>query len=183
MKIIILSIKLLIFAYLGYLLYFFIDGYNPASYPYKPPFAIFVLDLVNLFIHEAGHFFFKIFGRWVYFLGGSLFQVLLPLALVIVTWRQNVWNVSYAAFWLGESLINVSVYIQDAPFRKLRLIAKGLIHDWNWLLSGNLELAEPLGLAVYYIGIIICFAAIVAGITFAIISYKAYQDKFVFTDD
>lgn len=182
MKYFLLAIKLIFFAYLGYLFYFLIDGYDPTSFVYKPPFAIWVLDTINLFIHEAGHFFFKIFGRWVYFLGGSLFQVLLPLALVIVTLRQNVRNVSYAAFWLGQSLINVSVYIQDAPFRKLRLIAKGLIHDWNWLLSGNLELAEPIGLTVYYLGLLICFAGVLSGVIFAIISYQNYTDKIVFED-
>ncbi|MDP2209182.1 MAG: hypothetical protein Q8K98_10500 [Bacteroidota bacterium] len=182
MKIIILSIKLLFFTYLGYLFYFLIDGYDPTSVSYRPPFAIFVLDIINLFVHEAGHFFFQIFGRWIYFLGGSLLQVLLPLALVIVTWRQNVRNVSYAVFWLGQSLINVSVYIQDAPFRKLRLIAKGLIHDWNWLLSNNLELAEPIGLAIYFIGLFICFAGIVSGIIFAILSYRDYTDKIEFED-
>jgi hypothetical protein len=178
MKNILLAIKLIFFGYLGYLFYFLIAGYDPASASYRPPFTILVLDLINLFIHEAGHFFFKIFGRWVYILGGSLFQVLLPLALVIVTWRQNVRNVSYAAFWLGESLVNVSVYIQDAPFRKLRLIAKGLIHDWNWLLSGNLELAEPIGLAVYYLGLLICFMGIASGVVSVIISYRSFNDNF-----
>jgi hypothetical protein len=176
MKNFLLGIKVLFFLYLAYLWYFLLTGYNPAVMSYNPPISIFGLDMVNLFVHEAGHFFFKIFGRWMYILGGSLFQILLPLALVIVTWKQNVRNVSFAAFWLGESMVNVSVYIQDAPFRKLHLIAKGLIHDWNWLLLDNLELAEPLGLAVYYMGIFICFAAIVAGIIFAIISYKTYQD-------
>lgn len=78
---------------------------------------------MNLYIHEAGHFFFKIFGRWMYFLGGSLFQCLIPLALLIVTARQNPSYTGYAGLWLGENLI----------------------HDWNWLLSNNLVIAEPLG--------------------------------------
>jgi hypothetical protein len=110
-------------------------------------------------------------------LGGSLFQVLLPLALVITTWRSSKSFVFLPLFWVGESMINVSVYIQDAPYRKLHLIAKGLIHDWNWLLSNNLELAEPLGLAVYYSGLLLCFAGLIAGVAFAIISYQNYSDK------
>lgn len=176
MKYVIFGIKTVFLAYFTYLLYFLATGYNPVSLSYNPPFPIFVIDLINLFIHEAGHFFFKIFGRWIYFLGGSLFQVLLPLALVIVTCRQNVRHLTLPAFWLGESMINVSVYIQDASYMKLRLIAKGLIHDWNWLLSGNLEFAEPIGLAVYYIGLLICIAAIVTGVVYAIMSLRDYQE-------
>ena len=163
MKYFSLSIKLLGLFYLCYLFYFLLIEYNPASPSYNPPFPIFVIDLINLFIHEAGHFFFKIFGRWIYFLGGSLFQIMLPLALVVVTWRNNPRYIVLPAFWLGESMINVSVYIQDAPHKQLKLIAKGLIHDWNWLLSGNLDWAEPLGLTVFYLGIIICFCSIIYG--------------------
>jgi hypothetical protein len=177
MKYVILGIKLIILSYFAYLLYFLTTGYNPVSYPYNPPFPIFVIDMINLFIHEAGHFLFKIFGRWVYFLGGSLFQVLLPLALVITTWRSSKAFVLYPLFWVGESMINVSVYIQDAPYRKLHLIGKGLIHDWNWLLSDNLELAEPLGLAVYYLGLLLCLAGLIAGVVFAIISFQNYSDE------
>ena len=181
MKYVILGLKLVILSYFAYLLYFLATGYNPASYPYNPPFLIFVIDMINLFIHEAGHFFFKIFGRWVYFLGGSLFQVLLPLALVITTWRSNKASIFFPLFWVGESMINVSIYIQDAPYRKLHLIAKGLIHDWNWLLSDNLELAEPLGLAVYYSGLLLCLAGLIAGVVFAIISYQNYSDEIQIT--
>ena len=182
MKYVLLGIKLLILSYFTYLLYFLAVGYNPVSYPYNPPFPIFVIDMINLFIHEAGHFFFKIFGRWVYFLGGSLFQVLVPLALVIVTWKKNIRTISLPTFWLGESMINVSVYIQDAPYRKLHLLAKGLIHDWNWLLSDNLELAEPLGLTVYYLGLLLCIAGVVAGVVFAVISYQKYTDNIELVD-
>jgi len=96
-------------------------------------------------------------------LGGSLFQCLLPLALLIVTWRQHRDHIIYAGFWCGENMVNVSAYIRDAPFRQLTLIAKGLIHDWNWLLAGNLEAAEPLGLTVYWCGIALCTASVLSG--------------------
>ncbi|MBI4810734.1 MAG: hypothetical protein HY800_04705 [Ignavibacteriales bacterium] len=116
------------------------------------------------------------FGRWVYFLGGSLFQCLVPLALVIVAARQNITNAAFAGFWLGESMINVSVYIKDAPYRKLHLIGKGLIHDWSWLLAGNLETAEPLGDGVFIAGLFICIASVIAGIIFAIRDFHWYQE-------
>jgi hypothetical protein len=179
MKYTILGIKLILIAYLCRLLFFLATAYNPANVPMNPPFGIFAIDTINLFIHEAGHFFFKIFGRWLYFLGGSLFQILLPLALTITTWRSSKAYVAYPAFWSGESMINVSVYIKDAPFRKLHLIAKGLIHDWNWLLSDNLELATPLGSIVYYMGLLVCSAGVVGGIAFAIINYQTHVDGVV----
>ena len=68
----------------------------------------------------------------------------------------------------GENLVNVSVYIKDAPYRHLRLLGRGLIHDWNWLLSNNLDYAEPLGDLVYWTGMLICCSSILAGIIFLV---------------
>ncbi len=139
-----LILKLIVFAYLIYLLIFLVSYYDPASSTFRPPFAIWLIDIINLYIHEAGHFFFKIFGQWMYFLGGSLFQCIVPATLLIIGAKQNFTNASFAGFWLGESMINVSIYIKDAPYQKLNLISKGLIHDWHWLLSSNLNAAETL---------------------------------------
>ena len=164
MKHAILTVKLLFWAYLGYLFLFLLTSYEPAQSGFRPPFALFVMDTINLFIHEAGHLFFRVFGMWMHMIAGSLFQVLLPLALLIVTWRQNIAQIGYPGFWMGQSLINVSVYIKDAPYKQLKLIAKGLIHDWNWLLSDNLEAAEPLGDIVFLLGVTACALSIGAGV-------------------
>jgi hypothetical protein len=172
MKLTLLVVKLLLSLYLGYLLICLLFSYDPVDPGYRPPFVLFVLDWVNLFVHEAGHFFFRILGQWMYILGGSLFQVLIPLALAFVTWRQNIGQLVYPGFWMGESMVNVSVYIKDAPFKHLKLIGRGLIHDWNWLLSDNLDLADPLGWTVYGLGILTCAASIGAGVYFAVISYQ-----------
>ena len=142
MKHLVLAAKLIAWAYLTYLFVFLLTSYGPAEPAFRPPFGLFVMDTINLFIHEAGHLFFKFFGMWMHIIAGSLFQVLLPAALLAVTARQRISGIGWPAFWVGESLINVSAYIRDAPDRKLKLIAKGLIHDWNWLLSGNLEAAS-----------------------------------------
>lgn len=172
MKRLVLALKLVAWAYLTYLFVFLLTSYEPAQPAFRPPFGLFVLDTVNLFIHEAGHLFFKFFGMWLHIIAGSLFQVLLPAALLVVTARQRIPGIGWPAFWLGESLINVSVYIKDAPDRKLKLIAKGLIHDWNWLLSGNLEAAEPLAAIVFILGILIAGAGIGLGVYFAFKTYR-----------
>jgi len=169
-----LALKLAFLSYLGYLWFFLATSYEPAVSGYSPPVVIFVLDIINLFIHEAGHFIFKLFGMWVHIGGGSLFQCLIPLSLLVVTWRENRNHVVYPAFWLGENLVNVSAYIQDAPVRKLKLIAKGLIHDWHWLLRGNLEMAEPLATTVFITGLVVCAAAIALGLFAAV---QAFRDR------
>ena len=133
---------------------------HPAGIPHDPPLLIFILDIINLFIHEAGHFLLRPFGRWVSVFGGSFVQVFLPAALLAVTWRQKPGQAWFPAFWLGESLVNASIYIADAPYRKLRLIASGLTHDWYWLLEDHLEAAEPLAWVVFGAGVLLCCGAI-----------------------
>ena len=178
MKYALLIGKVLVFSYLGYLLYFLATGYDPTSGAFNPPFVIFIIDLINLFVHEAGHAFLRPFGMVVHLLGGSLFQILLPLALAFVTARKKLSHAVYPAFWLGESLVNVSVYIKDAPYKRLKLIAQGLIHDWNWLLGGNLDLAEPLATTVFLLGIVLCAAALMVGLVLAVRDFRQYQLTF-----
>jgi hypothetical protein len=168
MKQFILILKLLLFLYLGYLVWFFLTTDGPADRGYAPPFFLWVLDTINLFIHEAGHLFLKPFGMWIYIFGGSFIQCFLPLLLAVVTWRQNPDQVPYAAFWFGENLINVSYYIRDAPYKHLRLLAAGLIHDWNWLIGDEPGTAETIGTLAWGAGILVCIASIGAGTYIAI---------------
>jgi hypothetical protein len=161
-----LFFQLVILLYLVRLLFFLVTDYFPSQHGFDPPLVISILDTINLFIHEAGHFFFKPFWMWLEILAGSLVQVLLPLALVIVTVRESPSWISLPGFWLGESMVNVSAYIKDAPYMKLKLIARGLIHDWNWLIGSNEETATLLGGAVFWLGIL----TIVASISFAVYS-------------
>jgi hypothetical protein len=173
MRTAILSAKLLLWGYLVTILFFLATSYDPSDPAgFDPPFLLFVLDWVNLFIHEAGHFVFRIFGQWMHMIGGSVFQVIVPLALAIVSFRQSPSHAALPGFWTGESMVNLSVYIADAPYRQLKLIAKGLIHDWNWILSDNLEAAGPLSTVVFGLGMLLCALAIGAGIYFAIMSYR-----------
>jgi hypothetical protein len=173
MRTAILSAKLLLWGYLVYVLFFLATSYDPSDPAgFNPPALLFVIDWINLFIHEAGHFVFRIFGQWMHMIGGSVFQVIVPLALAIVSFRQHPSRAALPLFWTGESMVNLSAYIADAPYRQLKLIAKGLIHDWNWLLSDNLEAAGPLSMSVFGLGILLCVLAVAAGIYFAIGAYR-----------
>ncbi len=143
-----------------YLTWHYTFDYHPADpLGYDPPFVLWVIDTINLFIHEAGHLFFRMFGQTISILGGSLLQCLLPLALTIVTWREKPRQAAYPAFWLGGNLVNVSVYVADAPYKNLRLIKEGLIHDWNWLLYDQLDAAGPLAGVLRWTGVALCLAA------------------------
>lgn len=161
MKSISLALKLLVIAYSCYLLYFLALEYYPADpLGFTPPFVLWLIDTINLFIHEAGHLFFRLFGQTLSILGGSLTQCLIPLALAIVTWREKPYQVGLPLFWFGENLVNVSVYISDAPYRNLKLIKDGLIHDWHWLLAEHLDWAEPMGMVVRSLGLAVCAGGI-----------------------
>ena len=91
-------------AYLGYLLYFLTFNYDPSSPSFSPPFVLWLLDTINLFIHEAGHFFLQPFGRWIYVMGGSFIQVFLPLLLALLGLRQHYRLAILPAFWCGENV-------------------------------------------------------------------------------
>lgn len=170
-----LVLRLALFGYLSWILVYLATEYTPELPGFRPPWPVVVIDLINLYIHEAGHLFFKIFGQFLYVLGGSLFQVLLPLVLAVVTFRQTPRFAAFPLFWVGESMVNVSPYIRDADQLKLHLIAGGLKHDWAVLLHGNLQMAAPLADVVLFAGITLCAAAIGAGIYYALRAYREDQ--------
>lgn len=104
-----------------------------------------VLDTADLIIHEAGHLFFMIFGKFIYALGGTLMQIILPCIIGFYFLRSGYkTGVQTALFWLGQNLINISVYAADAGVLKLRLLGGSKVsHDWLYLLKAT-------GLLEYY---------------------------------
>ncbi len=93
-----------------------------------------VLDYLNLAFHEAGHLVFAAFGHIIHYLGGTLGQLLVPLILMVyfVIWRRQLTSAAFSCWWLGESLINVAIYMADARELALPLVGGG-DHDWNEL--------------------------------------------------
>ena len=158
--------NLLWILYLSYLTIVVATDYQTISGRYHLPFALIAMDMVDLFIHEAGHFFFSLFGQIIYFMGGSLFQIILPVATSIVFARSSVRSMSFTLFWIGESIVNVSIYIADAPYKRLHLISRHATHDWNWLSIrlGILNDAETISSIVNFIGILTCIGAIIVGV-------------------
>ena len=95
-----------------------------------------LLDDANLAIHEAGHVFFQPLGDPLVVLGGSLLQVVVPLAFVTYFLVRRDWFASsVVSAWLGASLGNLALYIGDARAQELPLLGgENAIHDWWYLL-------------------------------------------------
>ena len=92
------------------------------------------LDLVNLAFHEAGHLALTPFGETMHFLGGTLGQLAVPALLLgyfLIRMRQP-FAAAVCAWWAGENLINIAVYMSDARDLALPLVGGG-DHDWNTL--------------------------------------------------
>jgi hypothetical protein len=112
------------------------------------------LDGVNLLLHEGGHVVFSLFGNTVHVLGGTLGQLLFPLAFVAYfLHRGQRFEAFVVGIWFSESVMNVARYLGDAETQALPLVG-GHIHDWNWLLTrwGRLEDAAELGREVHMLG-------------------------------
>jgi len=128
------------------------------------------IDYINLLIHEGGHGIFKIFGKFIYTLGGTLMQIIIP-SMFIVFYMLKRKKVITQVFliWLGENLLNISVYAADARAQKLPLIGGNKVyHDWNWLLTqtGLLEHDQVVGNIFLGFGILIFITALILPILF-----------------
>ena len=108
-----------------------------------------LLSMANLVFHEAGHVIFSFLGDFMATLGGSLLQVLIPVlcAGALLLRHDNPFGAACCAWWTGQSLIDLALYINDARAQVLVLLG-GVTghdvpgyHDWNNIL-GRLGLLE-----------------------------------------
>jgi hypothetical protein len=109
--------------------YFLWCAYDPTQWH--------LIDGVNLLIHEAGHIVFRPFGEFMMIAGGSLFQVIMPLLFVgYFAYHRKFYSAALVLFWVGESILNVSIYAADSLALQLPLLGgSDSMHDWNYLLS------------------------------------------------
>lgn len=121
-----------------------------------------LLDGVDLAIHETGHIVFSPFGEVMTALGGTLFQLIIPITFVVYFWRRNDrYAAGFALWWVAQNLWNISVYIADARAQELPLVGGGE-HDWTFLLgqAGWLARDVALGQAVHATGVLIYLVAL-----------------------
>lgn len=138
---------------------------------------------VDLIFHEAGHVLFMPFGRWMMFFGGSAFQVLLPLGLMLafLVVNKDGFAASACLWWVGQSLMDVAPYIADARALRLPLLGGGTgadrpgSHDWQNLLRplGMLEDDIRIASIVDTIGSGLLLIALIWGIYMLWVYYRA----------
>lgn len=126
-----------------------------------------LLDDLNLAVHEAGHLVFSAFGETATILGGSLFQIIVPLTFVgyFVRTRQR-YAAAVTMAWVAVNLLNVSRYIGDARAQQLPLLGgEDSIHDWWYLLINWDLLPRDLVIArwVHFFGVVAFLSALLAG--------------------
>lgn len=123
---------------------------------------------INLPFHEFGHVLFGPFGTFMMFLGGSLFQVVLPLIVLgaFIKKKDN-FAASIMLWWGGQNFIDISPYIADAKSRALPLVfgAGEAAHDWGNLLSmmGVVDSARFLAVTSFGIGAVLMTGSFIWG--------------------
>ena len=91
------------------------------------------IDNINLPVHATGHLLFAPFGDTLQLLGGSVLQLLLPLAFAAYfTMHRDEHAASIGIWWVGQNFVNISTYMADAQAMDLPLVGGGE-HDWNLL--------------------------------------------------
>ena len=134
------------------------------------------LHLISLPFHEAGHIFFSPFGELVTALGGSLAQLIVPAMcwIAFATTNPNPFGAAVMCWWVGENLMDVAIYINDA--RDLQLVLLGGHtgaevegHDWERILqmTGLLMQDHRIAWTTHVIGAAFMVAALVWGAALA----------------
>ncbi|MCX7193126.1 MAG: hypothetical protein NTY60_05820 [Proteobacteria bacterium] len=96
---------------------------------------VFLLDNANLAFHEAGHPLFGLLSERLTVYGGTLGQLMFPLAAAISFYRRReTLSFAFAVLWLGENLFNIAIYMADARTQILPLVGNGE-HDWAEIFS------------------------------------------------
>jgi hypothetical protein len=89
-------------------------------------------------VHELGHLVFALFGSFLSIAGGSIAQLLLPIAAgALLLTHRDYFGVAVTGGWLSMSLAEMAVYMADAREQALILLgfAPDPEHDWYYLLS------------------------------------------------
>jgi hypothetical protein len=140
------------------------------------PTLLWLFRTMQLYLHEGGHFISSPFGETLMILGGSFWQIMLPMALFLFTLRDRMRIGSFALFFTGLCTMDVSYYARDAFFRIQPLIggAHKNMHDWFRLaVRWGLDMDDIAFIAdaLYYVGALFSLLGVGAGLFLAARSY------------
>ena len=149
--------------------------YTPTN-EFDLPNLLWLTHLLLLYIHEAGHLLFSIFGNTMMIMGGSLMQIMAPLAWYGVAMWEGSSLKNTALVFTGISVVDVSIYVKDAGMLQLPLLG-GLSkshHDWATLMNdwGLIESSYAFGEVMFWIGMIVSGYGIYSGVMYSFGIYK-----------
>jgi len=126
---------------------------------------------ITLGFHEMGHLVSGWMGQFLCALMGSVFQVAVPIIVIVVFYRQpDYFGMTVGGFWLSYSLFELAAYIGDARAQDLPLVGfasqEDLQHDWHYIL-GQLHML-PLDTTFAFFTRVAAVAAGAASLTFAV---------------
>jgi hypothetical protein len=112
----------------GATLFFLLVGFSQSGF-------VFLLDHANLLFHEAGHVFVGFASHRLEPYGGTLGQLVFPVALAVSFWRKELpLSFAGAGIWFFQNWLNIARYMADARAQLLPLVGGG-DHDWNTILG------------------------------------------------
>ncbi len=99
-----------------------------------------LIDNVNLIVHEGGHLLFGWLGSTLGLWGGTLLELLVPLALTVYfTFQRHTTATAFSTFFFFENFLYIATYMADARSQGLPLVAVGDAsaggHDWFRIFS------------------------------------------------
>jgi hypothetical protein len=126
---------------------------------------------INLGIHEGGHLIFRSLGEFLHAAGGTILQLMAPLATIGMFLKQrDYFGVSVAFAWLSTNFYEIARYMADAEKLELDLVTVGdsggiVQHDWRFLFTrmGLLEQCEGVAWLTRQLGLFSILFAIVFG--------------------
>jgi hypothetical protein len=136
-------------------------------------------------IHEFGHVLFRPFGEFMTLLGGSLFQIVLPLIFggFFLVKNRDPYAASVMLWWSAVAIMDVAPYIYDAwaPQHVLLTGRTGDTgsHDFIDTLGdlGLLHKAQPIGRGVHAFGLLMMVAALAWGAWLVWQQYRAWKSS------
>ena len=163
-----LALELVFYGLLTYVLFYAADYLwdHQVERSFLAGSVYFILDTFLLYMHEGGHFLFSLFGSTLHLFGGSFWEVMLPFVVFVFALRDRSRIAPFPLYYSGLGLMRVSLYVRDAPYRRLPLLGGDKSrHDWWNLLNrwDMLSSAETIADILYGLATIMCVAALAAG--------------------
>lgn len=149
----------------------------------KFAFPAWFFDSIGLIVHEGGHFLTSWAGRFIHFLGGTLFEIGVPAGLTLWFLLSNCKRLgAFTLAWSSIAMFSASRYSGDANTLELSLLGasddiedKMVSHDWYNILGmiGQLDAAPLVSDMFWSVAVVAGLAAIALPIWAAYLDHRS----------